>query len=196
MGSRLSLANSWIGFFLDYGSLFLVIFDLDLSRNLMKFSQMIRFYGRISLLNINAGKLLSNFFMQNTRFYDPKSSMTSEERTIHSQGSSGKFFARNLPLESLEFLKLKLALYSISWLFKMLGWALIMKVKKEGGFSKTSLMLIHVFQKIHIVTFNLVALDQVMYGLRHLFQSRGLPLWKSGINIVLTVALCYDFVEF
>lgn len=122
--------------------------------------------------------------------------MTSEERTIHSQGSSGKFFARNLPLESLEFLKLKLALYSISWLLKMLGWALIMKVKKEGGFSKTSLMLIHVFQKIHIVTFNLVALDQVMYGLRHLFQSRGLPLWKSGINIVLTVALCYDFVEF
>lgn len=145
------------------------VLDVDASGHMMKLSQMNKLYSRFKFLDFKHGRILHSYFESYGEKYDPKSGKSELEIAQKSQGYQGKFTTFFVGLTIFEFKLLDTLIYLISWIIKALAIMQLKNARKNLVISKFSCYLIHFSQKFHLVAFNLVALEIIIYCYRTLF---------------------------
>lgn len=136
---------------------------------MMKLGQMNKLYSRFKLLDFRHGKILHSYFKNYGEKYDPQSKCSELEIAQKSKGFRGKFSTFLVSLSLMEFKLLDTLIYLISWAVKIASTILLKSVRANGFISPSVCYFIHFSQKIHLIAFNLVALEIIIYGYRTLF---------------------------
>lgn len=195
LGTMLSGMNTYTGGSTDYFSYILAILSFDPSGHLMKFSQMNKLLTRFRFLNINFGVLLSAYFKYSANKFDPPSKKSPNWIRDHSDGYYGKFSSENVAIDLFEYKIVNIIIFLISWSVKIFATGILKKANRSGKITKGKCYLIYYSQKIHMIAFNLIALDLIIYGIRTVFHSENLNFVKVSISFVLLSLLIIDYCE-
>jgi hypothetical protein len=195
VGSLLSGANSYTGGGTDYFSLVLAFLNFDPSGSLMKFSQMNKLLSRFRLLNINFGQLLSAYFQFSAQKFDPPTEESSQWVYDHSDGYYGKFSSGRVALDIFEYKIINVIIFLVSWTIKLISTTFLKEANRTGKITKGKCYFISIGQKIHLIAFNMLCLDLIIYGIRTVFHSENLGFWKNSISALLLALLVIDYSE-
>lgn len=128
-----------------------------------------KLYSRLKFLDFNQGKILHSYLKTYGQNYDPKSRKAELEIAQKSKGYQGKFTSFWVGLSIFEFKLLDTIIYLISWVLKGLAIIVLKNARRKTFISKFSCYFVHYSQKFHLVAFNLVALEIIIYCYRTLF---------------------------
>jgi hypothetical protein len=197
-GNLIGTINLWTGSAAEYLSYLASFLSLDNSGNMFKFSQMAKILTKFRLLNINYGLLLTSYFRYSSLKYDPPSDKGMDYIRLQEDGSKAKFTTEQVELDLVAFLNVKFYIYVFSWILKIFSFKILRQAQAENSITKARCYFVHFSQKIHFVSFNIVAISMLTYGLRNIFHIGPDFTFTKFVNILVLslfiVDLCQIFV--
>ena len=170
--------------YLSYG---LVLFNLDPTNQIMKLTQMTKWYSRLRFLDVKFGSILGSYFKSYGEKYDPRSKISLCEMEKSTQGYKGNFTRYHIPLHMFESEYISVSIYLACWALYLSGKLVLGKARKDGKISKLSCYFVDITQKLFLVSFNMTIVDVVFYGLRTLFHVDGISIIHKAIAILVWI---------
>lgn len=190
LGTLIGKLNTYTAATLETASLAFSFFSFDPSSSLMRFSQMMKIYCRFRFLDVNYGRQLGAYFDFSAKKFDPPSSRSPQEILNHSQKYYGNLFWKKVALTVYETDQLRLSVFGVSWLLKILANLVLILMRKNGKVVKGLAHFVSISQKVHMVAVNSISMDLIPYSLITLFHTRDLSAvvaWSSGAFLALLV---------
>jgi hypothetical protein len=194
-GSLVGNMNKYTSGSTDYLSYLLAFLNFDPSGHIMKFSQMNKLLSRFRFLNINFGLLLTGYFEFSAKKFDPPSNKSNQWIRNHSDSFYGKFNMGNVALDLFEYKIINVIIFMTSWTLKIFATAMLKEANYHGRLTKVKCYFIFYSQKFHLIAFNLIALDLIIYGIRTVFHSENLGFTKNFISAILLCLLVIDYSQ-
>lgn len=154
---------------------------------------MIKIYCRFRFLNINFGPYLSAYFNFSAEKFDPPTSKSLDEIGSKSNKFYGNLLWKKVALDLFEHNKLKAKIYGVCWIFKLIGFALLGWARSTQKISKVTAHFVQIFQKIHMIALNSIAMDLIPYCLITLFHTKEIGWIYLGASYILFSLLVIDF---
>lgn len=121
----------------------LALSSLDSSGVMMKFSQMSKLFSRYRMINLNFGTLLNAHFSANAKKYDKRTDHSDDYIWENSYNFKAKFSSEFIPLSPFEVSPIKIIIFFIISMIKMLYDFLIEQASISGKISKKLCYFIH-----------------------------------------------------
>lgn len=155
---------------------------------------MSRLYTRLRVVNINYGAVMNTYFYECASKVDKPSEKGINHIRNNSDGTNGKFTAYMVPLEVFEFSLIKLILYALSSIVKIVANLLLAKAKDARKITPGMCKFINFQQKLHFIFFNTIMLDLMFYGLRTISHT-SLGILEQLITMICVGFVVYDAAE-
>lgn len=196
MGTAISNINTYVAAGLESASLALSLSSfLDPSGSLLKLSQMVKIYCRFRFFNINFGGLLGSYFDFSAEKFDPPSSKPHDYILKHSNKFYGNLFSKKVALSVFEVNLLRMLIFGVSWLLKIIANLSLIVMRKNGRVIKGLAHFISISQKAHMIALNAVAIDLIPYTLITILHTRELPLLVTWSSFAFLALLVFDYCE-
>ena len=187
--------NTYAGAAAEVASLGLTFLNLDPGGHLMKLSQMQKIYCRFRFFNINHGPYLQSYFQSRSEKFDPETTRPVDEIQKMSKKIYKNMLRYRVAMDIFELSLLRVIIYSISWVLKLISFALISESIRTGKVGKAVCYFVQISQKLHMIASNSVALDLIPYTLRTLFHASEISTFMRITSAALLTLLVYDFCE-
>lgn len=194
-GETVSTLNQYSGRLSQLASFGLAFLNFDMSGNFMKLSQMNKIFCRFRMLDVNYGAYLWSYFSWSSEKFDPPSKMSPDDLVLKASKYYGNFLRLQIALHVFEGFLIETILYSLSWVLKIITSSILLHSANSQKIHKWQCYFIHISQKVHMVCFNLVAIDLLPYGLIAIFHTRDLSPLVFFASILLLTLLIVDFVQ-
>ncbi len=123
------------------------------------------------MVNLNFGMVLGAYFEESAKNNDKPTRKGKDFVLTQSNGQKAKFTYYQMQLNFFEYFSIKLALYGISFLLKLIGYIYLNNAEKENKISKIACYVINTFQQVHFALFNIVIIDLIYFASRTLVHS-------------------------
>lgn len=132
-----------------------------------------RLYSRFKFLDIRQGKILGKYFEVYGRKFDPETEFRDLEIQTSTKKYRGPYTSYLTALSIFEFKLFDTFVYLGSWLLKLIAALKLIEAKYTQEITKSTCYFIHLSQKLHLIAFNLVALEIIIYCNRTIFHLQG-----------------------
>ena len=185
-----------------------VLLALDPSGVMLKLSQMLKIVSRLYYINMNYGDKLDGFLF-GIRNLMPAHGDIDQDSEPYKRKWRGKLSKDKIPIDPWEISRTKSLLYIVMF---MLNIALVLGSEVYSSFEiinqaqdgklkqvkvpKALFYVLFYFPKVHLMVFNTVQLDFVLYGARAALHASNLSVGRLLLNYVILLCLSVDCLLF
>lgn len=152
------------------GSLVTVFVPFDTMGSFFRFAQNSRMIMRLRYININYGTKLDNFLKEMNENFGGEGDK--DVVILTSNGYKSKFSELNVVVYFQSQLILKLSLYFLSHLLKIVSFLLVQYMQRDNSLIWWAPYFIMYQRRLHFIAFNIVFIDSLFFGTRALIHSK------------------------
>ena len=216
VGGAIGSFSSFAGSGTQLASVASVVFSVDPSGILLKFSQILKLFSRLRLVNISYGVYLEGFLDSIgdmfDKKYDKKSESTqkaaSSRRSLqekkfidveaaYKNGWKGKFEEKGIPMMLIARInQQQLFMFLGSWLLRIIFNIIFWQMRVKKYVKPWLLSLVRLQRKLHFIIFNSTVLDILFYGTRTILHSKQSSIpWVWILSVICFILAFIDVVN-